>query len=400
MKNTEKPTLFDMVILGGGPAGFTAALYAARAGLSALVLEQLSPGGQMALSHQIDNYPGFEDGIDGFTLAQKMESQALRFGAAVELAEVRAVDLSSNPKVIQSSEGTFYGKTVVIATGAVPRTLGLPEEQALTGRGLHYCAACDGMFYRGKTVVVVGGGNSAAADALLLSRVAKKVVVVHRRDTLRAEKIYHAPLMDAENVEFRWNSEAVRFSHGDRLTGIRIRNKLSGTEEEIPCDGVFISVGRRPATTLFEGQLNLDEQGYLVADETTATELPGVYAVGDVRTKPVRQVVTAVADGAVAVHMAESPVACLAAVHAAAAMHNCLALEFHSVDVPWWADIVTGIKNPLFENGFITVPEKPGLGFDDLNEEMIREHINPQIPGYFEPTDEWNTEFSNDRIWS
>ena len=186
MKNTEKPTLFDMVILGGGPAGFTTALYAARAGLSALVLEQLSPGGQMALSHQIDNYPGFEDGIDGFTLAQKMESQALRFGASVELAEVRAVDLSSNPKVIQSSEGTFYGKTVVIATGAVPRTLGLPEEQALTGRGLHYCAACDGMFYRGKTVVVVGGGNSAAADALLLSRVAKKVIVVHRRDTLRA----------------------------------------------------------------------------------------------------------------------------------------------------------------------------------------------------------------------
>ena len=305
MKNTEKPTLFDMVILGGGPAGFTTALYAARAGLSALVLEQLSPGGQMALSHQIDNYPGFEDGIDGFTLAQKMESQALRFGAAVELAEVRAVDLSSNPKVIQSSEGTFYGKTVVIATGAVPRTLGLPEEQALTGRGLHYCAACDGMFYRGKTVVVVGGGNSAAADALLLSRVAKKVIVVHRRDTLRAEKIYHEPLKNAKNVEFRWNSEAVRFPHGDRLTGIRIRNKLSGTEEEIPCDGVFISVGRRPATTLFEGQLKLDEQGYLVADETTVTELPGVYAAGDVRTKPVRQVVTAVADGAVAVHMAE-----------------------------------------------------------------------------------------------
>lgn len=170
MKNTEKPTLFDMVILGGGPAGFTAALYAARAGLSALVLEQLSPGGQMALSHQIDNYPGFEDGIDGFTLAQKMEAQALRFGASVELAEVRSVDLSSNPKVIQSSEGTFYGKTVVIATGAVPRTLGLPEEQALTGRGLHYCAACDGMFYRGKTVVVVGGGNSAAAASAAPAR--------------------------------------------------------------------------------------------------------------------------------------------------------------------------------------------------------------------------------------
>ena len=306
MKNTEKPTLFDMVILGGGPAGFTAALYAARAGLSALVLEQLSPGGQMALSHQIDNYPGFEDGIDGFTLAQKMESQALRFGAAVELAEVRAVDLSSNPKVLQSSEGTFYGKTVVIATGAVPRTLGLPEEQALTGRGLHYCAACDGMFYRGKTVVVVGGGNSAAMDALLLSRVAKKVIVVHRRDTLRAEKVYHAPLLNAENVEFRWNSEVTQLLRGDRLRGVSIRTRDRALEEEILCDGVFISVGRRPATHLFDGQLALDDNGYVIADESTRTAIPGVYAVGDVRTKPVRQIVTAVADGAVAAHMVEN----------------------------------------------------------------------------------------------
>ena len=295
-----------MVILGGGPAGFTAALYAARAGLSALVLEQLSPGGQMALSHQIDNYPGFEDGIDGFTLAQKMEAQALRFGAAVELAEVRAVDLSSNPKVIQSSEGTFYGKTVVIATGAVPRTLGLPEEQALTGRGLHYCAACDGMFYRGKTVVVVGGGNSAAMDALLLSRVAKKVIVVHRRDTLRAEKVYHAPLLNAENVEFRWNSEVTQLLRGDRLRGVSIRTRDRALEEEILCDGVFISVGRRPATHLFDGQLALDDNGYVIADESTRTAIPGVYAVGDVRTKPVRQIVTAVADGAVAAHMVEN----------------------------------------------------------------------------------------------
>ena len=306
MSGKEKSGLFDMVILGGGPAGFTAALYAARAGLSALVLEQLSPGGQMALSHQIDNYPGFEDGIDGFALAEKMEAQALRFGAVTELAEVQSVELRSDPKVIRTSEGVFYGKTVVIATGAVPRTLGLPEEQALTGRGLHYCAACDGMFYRSKTVVVVGGGNSAAADALLLSRVAKKVIVVHRRDTLRAEKIYHEPLRNAENVEFRWNSEAVRLLHEDRLTGIRIRDNISGLETEIPCDGVFISVGRRPATTLLEGQLDLDASGYIIADESTVTVVPGVYAVGDVRTKPVRQIVTAVADGAVAVHMAES----------------------------------------------------------------------------------------------
>lgn len=307
MKHAEQEQfrLFDMVILGGGPAGFTAALYAARAGLSALVLEKLSPGGQMALSHQIDNYPGFDEGIDGFTLAQKMEAQALRFGAVSELVEAQSVDLRSNPKVIQTSEGVFYGKTVVIATGAVPKTLDLPEETALTGRGVNYCAACDGMFYRGKTVVVAGGGNSAAADALLLSRVAEKVIIVHRRDALRAEKVYHEPLMNAKNVEFRWNSEVIRLLHGDRLNAVRIRNRTDGTEEEIPCDGIFISIGRRPATSLFAEQLALDASGYLIADETTATSIPGVYAVGDVRTKQVRQVVTAVADGAVAAHMAQ-----------------------------------------------------------------------------------------------
>ena len=306
MKHTKTSRLYDMVILGGGPAGFTAALYAARAGLSAVVLEQLSAGGQMALSHKIDNYPGFEDGIDGFTLAENMQAQALRFGAEMELAGVQSVDLASNPKIIQTSEGVFYGKTAVIATGAVPRTLGLPQEQALTGRGVHYCAACDGMCYRGKTVVVVGGGNSAAMDALLLSRVAKKVIVVHRRDTLRAEKVYHAPLLNAENVEFRWNSEVIRLLRGDRLRGVCVRGRGSNLEEEILCDGIFISVGRRPATRLFEGQLALDETGYVIADESTRTPIPGVYAVGDVRTKPMRQIVTAVADGAVAAHMAEN----------------------------------------------------------------------------------------------
>ena len=305
MKTTDNTHIFDMVILGGGPAGFTAALYAARAGLSTLVLEKLSAGGQMAMSHQIDNYPGFDTGIDGFALAQKMEAQALRFGAAAELAEVTSVELRADPKVIQTSEGTFYAKTVVLATGAEPRTLELPEEPALTGRGVHYCAACDGMFYRGKTVVVVGGGNSAVADALTLSRVAKKVIIVHRRDTLRAEKIYHEPLFHADNVEFRWNRQVVGLLREDRLTGVRVRDSITGLEEEIPCDGVFVSIGRRPATVLFEGQLTLDRSGYLIAGETTATEIPGVYAVGDVRTKVVRQIVTAVADGAVAAHMAE-----------------------------------------------------------------------------------------------
>lgn len=298
--------IYDILILGGGPAGCTAALYAARAGLNALVLEQLAPGGQMALSHQIDNCPGIDEGVDGVTLARKMETQALRFGAEILLAEVIGANLKTEPKAVRTGKGTFYGKTVVIATGAVPKTLGLSGEASLTGRGVHYCAACDGMFYRGKTVIVVGGGNSAAADALLLSRAAKKVTVVHRRDTLRAENIYREQLMNADNVEFRWNSEVTGFLHGDRLTGIRIRDRLSGSEAEIPCDGVFISVGRRPATALFQGLLALDDSGYIVADESTATAIAGVYAAGDVRAKPLRQIVTAAADGAVAVHMAQA----------------------------------------------------------------------------------------------
>ena len=297
--------VYDMIVVGGGPGGYTAALYAARAGLSTLVLEKLSAGGQMALTEQIDNYPGFEDGIDGFTLAEKMQQQAERFGAKSEYAQVERMDLAASPKVLETSEGTFYAKTVVLATGANPRELGLPNEAALTGRGVAYCAACDGMRYKGKTVVVVGGGNSAAADALLLSRIAQKVILVHRRDTLRATKIYHQPLMQAENLEFRWNSTVTELLQEDKLTGVKLKDVNTGEETTVPCDGLFISVGRKPATELVQGQLELDRSGYIVADETTKTSLPGVYAVGDVRTKPLRQVVTAVADGAMAVHMAE-----------------------------------------------------------------------------------------------
>lgn len=300
-----KNHVHDMIIIGGGPGGYTAALYAARAGLDVVLLEKLSAGGQMAQTHMIDNYPGFPEGIDGFTLAEQMQQQAERFGARTEYAEVYRVDLKSRPKVVESSEGTHLGRTVVIATGAGPRELGIPMERELTGRGVAYCAACDGMFYRGKTVVVVGGGNSAAADAMLLSRVAKKVILVHRRDTLRATKIYHEPLQKTENVEFRWNSVVTELLHGEKLTGVRLKNLLTGEESTIDCDGVFISVGRKPATELLHGQLAQDSGGYVIAGETTETNIPGVYAVGDVRTKVLRQIVTAVADGAMAVHMAE-----------------------------------------------------------------------------------------------
>ena len=301
--------VYDMIIVGGGPGGYTAALYAARAGLDTVVLEKLSAGGQMALTHQIDNYPGFEDGIDGFYLAEKMQKQAECFGAKSEYAEVIRMDLKASPKVIETSEGIFCGKTVVLATGANPRELGIDHETELVGRGIAYCAACDGMFYRGKTVVVVGGGNSAAADALLLSRIAKKVIIVHRRDNLRATKIYHEPLMNAENVEFRWNSTVSELLYGDRLTGVRLKDVHTGEETELVADGVFVSVGRKPATELLADQIELDKGGYIAAGETTETNIPGVYAVGDVRTKLLRQVVTAVADGAMAVHMAEEYIA-------------------------------------------------------------------------------------------
>ena len=219
--------VYDMLVVGGGPGGYTAALYAARAGLDTVVLEKLSAGGQMALTEQIDNYPGFEDGIDGFSLAEKMQKQAERFGVRSEYAEVLRMDLTAVPKLLETSEGIFRGKTVVLATGADPRTLGVAGEAELLGRGVAYCAACDGMFYKDKTVVVVGGGNSAAADALLLSRVAKKVILVHRRDTLRATKIYHELLEQAENVEFRWNSVVSALLSGDRLTGVRLRDAVT-----------------------------------------------------------------------------------------------------------------------------------------------------------------------------
>lgn len=298
-----------MIIIGGGPAGYTAALYAARAGFDTVLIEKISPGGQMALTGEIDNYPGFEEGIDGFTLGMKMQQGAERFGAKTEYAEVISVDFSDRIKKIETTNGAFCAKTVVIATGANPRELGIDGEKALAGKGVHYCAHCDGRFYKDKTVVVVGGGNSAAADALYLSNLASKVYVIHRRDTLRATKIYHEPLMKKDNVEFLWNSTVSSFITDGKIKGIRILNNQTNIENEIFCDGVFVSIGRKPATEFLADYLELDEYNYIVADESVKTNIDGVYAVGDVRTKELRQIVTAVADGAVAVHHAEKYIA-------------------------------------------------------------------------------------------
>ncbi len=297
--------IYDMIIIGGGPAGFTAALYAARAGLSAVVIERMSPGGQMTLTGDIENYPGFDEGIDGFTLGMKMQQGAKRFGAKTVFDEVTEVDFSSKIKKVSAHGGEYFGKTVVISTGANPRELGIDGENEFTGRGIHYCAHCDGRFYKGKTVAVIGGGNSAVSDALYLSRLAEKVYLIHRRDTLRASKIYNASLENAGNIEFVWNSTVSQLITDTKLTGIKTKNTLTGDETPLSCDGVFVSIGRKPASEFLKNAVLLDENGYIKADETTKTNIPGVYAVGDVRTKALRQVVTAAADGAVAVHFAE-----------------------------------------------------------------------------------------------
>jgi len=297
--------VYDMIIIGGGPAGYTAALYASRAGLDTVIIEKMSIGGQMTLTGDIDNYPGFDEGVDGFTLGMKMQQGAERFGAKTEFDEVTGVDFSSDIKKVTTYSGEFLGKTVVIATGANPRELGINGEKELIGKGIHYCTHCDGRFFKDKTVVVVGGGNSAAADALYLSRLAKKVYLVHRRDSLRATKVYHTPLLNAENIEFVWDSKISEFIVDGKITGVKVENLKTNEEKEIYCDGVFVSIGRKPATELFKGKIELDENGYIVADESTKTNIDGVFAAGDVRTKALRQVVTAASDGAIAAHYAE-----------------------------------------------------------------------------------------------
>ena len=296
--------LYDMIVIGGGPAGYTAALYAARSGLSVLVLEKLSAGGQMTNTEQIDNYPGFPEGIGGFELGERMQKGALRFGAENQFSEVKSVELSGQVKIVRTRKKEFQARTVVLAAGAYPRKTGVEGEDRFAGRGVAYCAACDGMFYKDKTVAVYGGGNSAVEDALLLSRICKKVYLIHRRDALRATKVYQDALFGS-SVELVWNSRVTAFLGDKHLSGVEIDDTKTGEKRELSLDGIFVSIGRIPDTGLFEGQVDMDEAGYLIADETTRTNLPGVFAAGDVRTKQLRQVITAAADGAAAAWNAE-----------------------------------------------------------------------------------------------
>lgn len=296
---------FDVVIIGGGPAGYTAALYASRAGLSVMLLEMLIPGGQMASTSRIDNYPGFDETIEGFDLAMKMKAGAEKAGALNEFAEVTELVLTSQPKLIKTTSDSYEAKSVIIATGAEPRKLGIDNEDELRGLGISYCATCDGMMFKGKTVVVVGGGNSAAENALYLSKLCPKVYLVHRRDFLRASAIYQHKLQNTKNIEIVWNSQINKLIYDNIITGVELFNNATKETTSIDCSGVFVAVGRAPNIDLVKNQLNTDSQGYIIADETTKTTIPGVFVAGDVRQKPLRQIVTAAADGAVASKFAE-----------------------------------------------------------------------------------------------
>lgn len=292
--------ILDTVIIGGGPAGYSAALYCTRAGLSTVIVEKMTPGGQMATTTQIDNYPGFDEGVDGFELGDRMRKGAERFGAKTHYAEVTGVSLEENPKKIATTNGDLYAKTVVIATGAAPRELGIADEQRFRGKGVGYCATCDGMFFRGKTVAVNGGGNTAVEDALFLSKLCEKVYLIHRRDTLRASRAEAQALEKAPNVEFLWNKVVTGLEGADKLEKIVLQDTVTKDTTTLDAQGLFVAIGRVPSTELFKDVLKTDAFGYIEADETTRTSIPGVFAVGDVRTKPLRQVVTAVGDGAVA----------------------------------------------------------------------------------------------------
>ncbi len=291
---------YDVVIIGGGPGGCTAALYCARSGLSTLVAEQMAPGGQMAATNDIDNYPGFPDGIDGFDLAQRMQAGAHRFGAETLSARVTALSLAGDPKEVETTAGRVLAHCVILATGAYPRPLGVPGEEELRGRGVSYCATCDGAFYRGKDVAVVGGGNSACAEALHLARLCGKVRLIHRRDALAASRGAREQLEQA-GVELLWNRRVAALeAQNGALAAVELEDVHTGERHSLPCQGLFIAIGREPDTALLRGQVALDERGYVLAGEDTKTDVPGVFAVGDLRQKPLRQIVTAAADGAVA----------------------------------------------------------------------------------------------------
>ena len=297
--NDATTNAFDLLVIGAGPAGLTAGLYGARAGLSVAVFERISPGGQLAQTSKVENYPGFPTGAEGWQLAFDMQQQAVNFGAKIVAEEVTAVDFAGDAKKVITPMGEYTGKAVIVATGAHPRPLGVEGERELTGKGVSYCATCDGNFFRSKDVIVVGGGNTAVGDAMYLSRICNKVYLVHRRDKLRATPVYHDAIAALENVELVWNSTPdALLSENGAVSGLRVKSTQDDSTRDIAANAVFVAVGTVPNTDFLNGALELNEAGYIVADEDGRTSVEGVFAAGDVRTKALRQVVTAVADGA------------------------------------------------------------------------------------------------------
>lgn len=290
----------DLMIIGGGPAGLTAALYGARGGLDTIVLEPGAPGGQAGKTDRIENYPGFPEGINGFDLAMKFSEQAQRFGARIEMAAVEGVELNSEIKKARSSNGQFAARAVIIATGARPRPLGVPGEKEFLGRGVSYCATCDGAFFRDKKVAVIGGGDSAVEEALFLTRFARQVTIIHRRDALRATRVLQDRARDNAKISFHWNTVVEAIKGTGRVQSLHLRDVKSNATREEAFDGVFIFIGLEPNTGFLGEALTLDAGGYIVTREDLATSVPGVFAAGDVRSKEYRQVSTAVGDGAVA----------------------------------------------------------------------------------------------------
>ena len=295
----EQP-FYDVLIIGGAPAGLTAAIYAGRAACKALLLIGPTPGGQVATTNLVENFPGFPEGINGAELAQRMQNQAERFGAQIVMDTVTAVDFSASPFTVQTHSETYRGRTAIIATGAVPRRLGVPGEKKFFGRGVSTCATCDAFFYKDKRVVVIGGGDSAIDEGLFLTKFAREVIVVHRRDQLRATRIYQERAFANPRMRFVWDAVVEEVLGDKTVTGVRVRNVKTGETSVIEADGMFVYVGTIPGTKLFAGQIELDERGYIVTDGHQRTSVSGVFAAGDVQSPDFRQIVVAAGSGAIA----------------------------------------------------------------------------------------------------
>ncbi len=298
--------IYDLAIIGGGPAGLTAYLYAARARLNTILIEKLSPGGQVLVTDFVENYPGFPEGLPGWELMEKFVAHVKKLGFKQKLGEVTGLELNGELKRLKLAGGEeLLARAVIIATGASPNKLGVPGEKELTGKGVSYCATCDGPFFRDQTVAVVGGGNTAVQEALFLTRFAEKVFLIHRRDQLRAQKILQERAFANPKIHFIWNTVVEEILGQEKVEGVRIKNRKTGEISTLPVDGVFIFIGIRPQSDFVKGLLPTDERGFIITDCEMRTELPGVFAAGDVRAKACRQIITAAGDGATAAYMAE-----------------------------------------------------------------------------------------------